>query len=385
MSEYAGPRQLRRLLDAVMSVGTDLELPVVLRRITEAGRELVDARYAALGVLDPTGTHLAEFVTAGMSEEERQEIGELPKGHGLLGLLITSPEPVRVPDLTEHGERYGFPARHPQMRSFLGVPLYVHGRVFGNLYFTEKSGGDVFTDIDEELAVGLAAAAAVAIENARLHERTQELSLAADRERLGRDLHDTVIQRVFATGLAMHTTARLCHDTDIQQRIVAHIDELDEVVRQLRSAIFQLDVGRAAAVGGAREQVLHVAAEAGRALGFSPAVTLDGPIDTVADDVLCSHVVAVVREALSNVARHAHATRVEVRLAATGDELVLEITDDGVGITDPDAIGDGLRNMRQRARELGGDATVDGPAGAGTAVRWTAPIGAVRESSPTTG
>jgi hypothetical protein len=146
------------------------------------------------------------------------------------------------------------------MSSFLGVPLYVHGEVFGNLYFTEKLDSEVFTDIDEELAVALAGAAAISIENARLHTRTQELTLLTERERFGRDLHDTVIQRVFATGLAMHTTARMVTDPEVQSRIVGHIDELDQIVRELRTAIFQLEVRRASG-GGVREQILSVVAD----------------------------------------------------------------------------------------------------------------------------
>lgn len=373
MSESAGPRQLRRLLDAVMSVGTDLDLHVVLRRIVDAGQELVGARYAALGVLDPTGTHLAEFITAGMDDNEMAAIGELPKGHGILGVLITSPKPLRLPDLNEHADRFGFPSNHPPMSSFLGVPLYVHGEVFGNLYFTEKLDAEVFTDIDEELAVGLAAAAALVIQNARLHERTQELSLLADRERLGRDLHDTVIQQVIATGLTLHTTALMCHEPEVQARIVTHIDELDQVVTQLRSAIFQLHV-RHTAVDSAREAILRVTAEVARALGFDPEVRMSGPIDSVVSSDVATHLAAVIRESLSNVARHASATRVDVIVDASTSALTLQISDDGIGLPPDYTPGDGLDNIRERADGLGGHATIAAGAERGTVVSWSVPL-----------
>ena len=165
----AGPRRLHQLLDAVVSVGSGLDLPTMLRRITELAADLVDARYAALGVLDEDKNQLSEFITVGIDDETHARIGELPKGHGILGLLILDAEPLRLPDLNEHPDSFGFPPHHPPMRSFLGVPIRVRDEVFGNLYLTEKTTAEVFTDIDEELVVGLAAAAGVAIENARLH------------------------------------------------------------------------------------------------------------------------------------------------------------------------------------------------------------------------
>jgi signal transduction histidine kinase len=356
-----------------MSLGSDLELGLLLRHIVESGRDLVGARYAALGVLDPSRTSLQEFLTIGMDEAERTLIGELPKGHGILGLLIRDPQPLRLPDLTEHAERYGFPPNHPPMRSFLGVPLYVHGEVFGNLYFTEKVEGEVFTDIDEELAVALAAAAAIALENARLHQRTQELTLLAERERFGRDLHDTVIQRIFATGLALHTTARMVTDPAVQVRIVAHIEELDEVVRQLRTAIFQLDV-RAVAHDSLRQRILATCSDAGRSLGFDPVVRLDGPIDTVTTEEITISLTAVIHEALANVARHAHAERVDISVTAGGGTIAAEIVDDGVGISDHHRAGDGLVNIRERARSLGGAATISPAPGGGTRVCWSVPV-----------
>ena len=203
MSEVAGPRSLRALLDAVLALGSNLDHPNMLRRIVEAAVGLVDARYGALGVLDDTGTRLAQFITVGIDDDTHRLIGDLPEGHGILGLLIVDAEPLRLPDLREHPDSFGFPPHHPPMRSFLGVPVRVRDQVFGNLYLTDKTTAEVFSDVDEELVVGLAAAAGVAIENARLHSRVAELALVADRERIARDLHDTVIQRLFATALSL--------------------------------------------------------------------------------------------------------------------------------------------------------------------------------------
>ena len=216
------PRQLRRLLDGVLTIGSDLDLHSVLHTIIETAADIVDAKYGALGVLDETGTRLSDFITVGIDDAGRQAIGDLPEGHGILGLLIVDPQPLRLPDLREHPDRFGFPPNHPQMTSFLGVPVAVRGKVFGNLYLCDKAGGDVFTDVDQELAVGLASAAGIAIENARLHARVAELATVEDRERIARDLHDTVIQRLFAIGLGLHATARTLNDPEVQLRLVDH-------------------------------------------------------------------------------------------------------------------------------------------------------------------
>src|SRR5215204_6183134 len=206
MADVAGARSLRQLLDAVLTIGLDLDLPAMLRRIIGSAVDLVDATYGALGVLDETGTRLSQFITVGIEEEDHHKIGHLPEGHGILGLLIVDAKPLRLPDLTEHPDSFGFPPHHPPMRSFLGVPIRVRDEVFGNLYLTDKTSAEVFNDVDEELIVGLAGAAGVAIENARLARRVHELAVVEDRERIARDLHDTVIQRLFATGMSLQSS-----------------------------------------------------------------------------------------------------------------------------------------------------------------------------------
>ena len=375
MPEVAGPQRLRQLLDAVLTVGLDLDLPAMLRRVVEAATELVDARYGALGVLDERGSRLAQFITVGIDEAGRRAIGDLPQGHGILGLLIVDAKPLRLPDLTEHPDSYGFPPNHPPMRSFLGVPIQVRGQSFGNLYLTDKTSAEVFTDVDEELLVGLAAAAGVAIENARLHTKVQELALVEDRERIARDLHDSVIQRLFATGLSLQGSLPLVgNDPEAARaRIERAIDDLDLTVKHIRTAIFGLEESQAAG-SGLRTQILAVTQEAARSLGFEPRVLFDGPVDTGIAAPVATGLLAALRESLSNVARHASAATVDVEVLTEADHVVLRVADDGVGPPPPEALrGLGLDNLTARARKLGGTFALRPGTSAGTIAEWRVP------------
>ncbi len=263
------------------------------------------------------------------------------------------------------------------MTTFLGVPVWVRGgEVFGNLYLTDKAGGEEFTEVDEELVVGLAAAAGVAVDNARLHERAQEVMVLEDRERIAHDLHDTVIQRLFATGLLLQGASRLADRPEVVERIDRAVDDLDQTVRHIRSVIFELQP-LPAADRSTRREVLTVVAEQAGPLGFDPVVRFDGPVDTAVQEKLAEDVVNVVREALSNVARHAGATRVEVEVVVDDGELRLSVTDDGVGLgsAPASASGRGLHNLRNRAERHGGSLVVAGtPAGRGTVLRWCVPV-----------
>lgn len=375
MPEMAGPRSLRELLGAVLALGSDLDPPSVLRRIVEAAVGLVDARYGALGVLDETGTGLTQFITVGIDDDGYRLIGDLPEGHGILGLLIVDAKPLRLPDLREHPDSFGFPPHHPPMRSFLGVPIRVRDEVFGNLYLTDKTTAEVFSDVDEELIVGLAAAAGVAIENARLHTRVQAFALVEDRERIARDLHDTVIQRLFATGLSLQGTARLVRtDADAAAtRIEAAVDDLDLTVKHIRSAIFKLESSRVSPGGGLRDRVLALSREATGALGFEPHCFFDGLVESGIDDDLAVELLATLREALSNVARHARATRVAVEVVVA-DQVVLRVIDDGIGPPSVDAPRrHGLKNMEARAARHGGRFELRAGPSAGTVLEWQVP------------
>jgi signal transduction histidine kinase len=372
--------RLQRLLDVGRSLVGVLDLEIVLQRLLEVARELTGAQYAAIGVLDERRESLERFLTAGIDDDTHRAIGDLPEGHGILGLLIVEPHPLRLPDLREHPDSYGFPPNHPPMSSFLGVPVRVRDNVFGNLYLCDKTGGDVFTDIDEEMVVALAAAAGIAIENARLHGRVADLALFEDRERIARELHDTVIQRLFATGLSLQGAVRLAEKPEVVERLLQAVDDLDATVRQVRSAIFELHTARLPG-RSVRQEILNLCSESARAIGVEPVVRFDGPIDSAIDDDIADQLLAVVRESLSNVARHAQATAVEVSTAIRDGSLVVTVVDDGVG---PSGVGQtggrGLENMRARATKFVGDFAIRPRTEGGALVRWEIPLSLLPES-----
>ncbi|KJK59406.1 GAF domain-containing sensor histidine kinase [Saccharothrix sp. ST-888] len=534
------------LLEAVLSVGRELDLTQVLRRIVEAAGVLSDARYAALGVIGPDGHTLSQFLTVGLSEEEISEIGPYPSGKGLLGELIRHPELLRLTDLSAHPVSYGCPAHHPEMRTFLGVPVRVREEVFGNLYLTDKRGGQEFDADDEALISALAVAAGVAIDNARLYEEAQrqqrwlrasaeitrsllsgaprqevlaliaerareitgaeladltvpagtgelrvelavgggsagrlgltvpvdgtlsggaftagspvttgdlagdpryaagprssdglsrftglgpavavplgtatgrvqgvlllarpagrlpfgteeigallgfadqaalalelaerrrdaeQLALFEDRDRIGRDLHDLAIQRLFATGMTLQGAARLIEQPGASERVVRAVQDLDETIKIIRSTIFGLRA-RDGEDRGLRARAARAVAEARSTLGFAPRLSMEGLLDTDVPPAVADQVMAVMAEALSNAARHARATRVEVTLQAVGGAVVLSVADNGVGLA-ADGHRSGLRNLGERADRLGGTFTLDTPADGGTRLRWSAPL-----------
>jgi signal transduction histidine kinase len=514
VSEVVASRErLRALLDAVVTIGSDLELAATLQRIVEAACGLVGARYGAMGVLG-SDRRLAQFITHGIDPQTHAAIGDLPTGRGVLGVLIDEPRPVRLPDIAQHPQSYGFPRHHPVMRSFLGVPVRIRDQIFGNLYLAEKRGAGEFTVDDEQIVVALAAAAGVAIENARLFalasrrqrwlaatseitslllgevRRTEALELVArrarevsgadtvmvllrdedddelsvevvdgdasaevvdelakcaaespggsdgsalvaplatssatygllvvarrtgeprpseeeltlltsfagqaalaleraraleereqfvvleDRERIARDLHDLVIQRLFAVGLQLQTAARLAVKPEVANRVSAAVDELDTTIREIRSAIFEL---RSPAAADLRTEVRAATEAAAGSLGFRPDLTLSGPVDSAVPGEVRPDLLAVLNEALSNVVRHAAASAVTVTIAVADGRVTLTVRDDGRGATGAVEHG-GLINMRQRAERHGGTFTVRAadPAAAppGTVLEWSVP------------
>lgn len=366
------PEKLRRLMAAVLMITAEVELTDLLKHLVEEARTLVGARYAALGVLNPARTGLEQFLTVGLSEEEEAQIGDRPVGRGVLGLLITEPAPLLLHDLGEHPGRYGFPPNHPPMTSFLGVPVRVRDDVYGNLYLTEKQGEADFTDEDAALAEALALAAGMAIENNRLHDRVLVMSVLDDRDRIARDLHDRVIQRVYAVGMNLQGATRLPERDQVVERVTRAIDDLDLTISEIRSAIFELS--EAALPGGLRQAVLQLAEELSDTLGARPEVRFEGAVDNSVPQPLGDHVLAVVREGLTNAGKHAQASRYEVNLGVT-DRVVLELLDDGVGIELPHAaLGLGLINLRDRAEKLGGTFEIHPRESGGTRLVWTVPI-----------
>jgi signal transduction histidine kinase len=360
---------VQQLLDAITSIGTDLSLPIVLQRIVESACSLVEANYGALGVIGDD-QHLSEFITAGIDPERYAAIGHLPEGHGILGLLIVDPRPLRLRDLGVHDQSVGFPPNHPDMRSFLGVPVLVRDEVFGNLYLCDKRGADEFTEEDERLAIALAAAAGVAIENARLIPRVEEMAILEDRERIARDLHDKVIQRLFATGMTLQTMLPVTGRDDVSNRINDAVDELDVTIREIRSTIFAL---QAPAQRGLRVSIFALIDGARELLGFSPELHMDGPIDTVVSEKLAEHLLAVLQETLSNIAQHAGASHVNVTVEA-GTDVLVRVIDNGTGLPTPRENGRGLQNLEERAATLGGALWAAPLETGGTVVEWRVPI-----------
>ena len=365
------PAKLRRLVQAILILDAELNLPVVLRRISEEARDLVDAQYGALGVLTEDGRALDQFLTVGLSQDEERAIGPRPTGRGVLGTLIAEDKPLRLANLAASPESFGFPARHPDMTSFLGVPVRVHGEVYGILYLTNKKTAAEFSEDDEELVLALAMAAGIAIENACLHALVRDRALTEDRDRIARDLHDSVIQRLFAIGLSLQGTARLVERPEAVMRIGEAIDKLDETIRQLRKAIFDIEL--TINKEGLHPKVLDLVHELRPVLGLLPQVSFSGPVDTVVNDSLAEEVLAVLREALTNVGKHARASQVVITIAA-GDELRLVVADDGNGIGDAAAAGLGLKNLRQRAERRGGSVDLGTSREGGTRLTWHVPL-----------
>jgi len=531
--------RVNALFNAVVAVGTNLDIEVVLRGIVESAVSLVDARYGAMGVIGDGG-RLAEFIPVGLTEDKIGLIHHWPEGRGLLGALISDPKPLRIADLSKHELSSGFPAGHPPMTSFLGVPIRIRDEVYGNLYLTEKRGGGQFDEEDEAVLVALAAAAGVAIENARLYDeaRRQQRWLSAsaevtrallsgadlsdalalitakslemsgadlvvlalptadqtrlhiehaagagaeealglvlpvassasgyvlstgellsvddfshdervarvarehmdlgpaiivplgtannvrgvltagrhpgamplapaaadmlvtfatqagialeladhrrqaervavfeDRDRIARDLHDLVIQRLYATGMSLQGAVSLIGSAEAAQRVNVAVDALDETIREIRSSIFALQAREDTKPPSLRARILHEADQAAGLLGFPPSLQLDGRLDEGVPDDLGEQLIVVLREALANAARHSGATWVDVLVRAAAD-LVLTVRDNGSGIR---ATGrrSGLANMEQRAIKLGGTFRVEPLASGGTELAWRVPL-----------
>jgi signal transduction histidine kinase len=528
--------RLQALLQAVVAIGSQLDLSAVLRRIVETAAELADAQYAALGVLDPSGNQLSQFITVGIDDGEREMIGDLPHGRGVLGLLIDEPRPIRLTNIADHERSFGFPPNHPPMRTFLGVPVSVRGEAFGNLYLTEKRGGAAFTKEDEQVVLALASAAGLAVQNARLYERSlrreqwleaasaittrllsgataadvfpqlvesarqladadvailelptgdgamkvvaidghqaddlrgvvieqpqialeamatgapvaipdarsdervaaqfrqagigpalyvplgaaeqalgtlivgrlgersefgddvlqlvesfagqaaitlrlgaaaadrEQLAVLGDRDRIARDLHDLVIQRLFATGMSLEGSLRGM-PADKVERVQQAVVDLDTTIREIRSTIFALQNPAPIGGEGIRDAVLSLAHSYSKTLGVDPSVTFLGPVDTLIPGVIAEQMLAVLRESLSNVAKHSQASAVAIQLRADSDAAELTVQDNGVGIP-AGTHRSGLANMSARAKDLGGsfDAVSDGT---GTTAKWWVPL-----------
>jgi signal transduction histidine kinase len=514
------PASARALLEAVTAISSDLDLHSVLTRIVEAATQLTQARYGALGVIG-SDAFLVEFVTTGMADAERAAIGDLPHGRGILGLLIHHPEPLRLDDLAQHPQSAGFPANHPPMGSFLGVPVRIRGTVYGNLYLTEKAGGRSFSEEDQSLVESLATTAGFVIDNARAYglserrrqwleasaelsetlqpptqlesalvevarvaramsgaaatavrrladgsavhtivaepaaldrveralasldaepwprpdsapvdielggyqatlvplrthlvgsgllvmlfehpaapmayeersllasfadqaglavDRAQaiedraELAVTSDRERIARDLHDLVIQRLFATGLQLQGVGLMVTSADVSARLDQAVEALDLTIKDIRGTIFELQ--RRDRGASLRADLRNLAREYAPLLRFRPTVQTTGPVDTAVSAEIREQLLPVLREALSNLARHAAADHAEISLAVDDREVRLSVVDDGVGIGGL-TVESGLRNARRRSSALGGSLELTQRDPRGTSFVWRVPL-----------
>jgi signal transduction histidine kinase len=366
------PTKLRRVLEAVLLIERDLDLPALLRHVIEEACSMTGARYGALGVLNGDKTALEEFVTIGIEPDQVAQIGPLPTGKGVLGLLIADPGPLRLARLSEHPDSYGFPSNHPPMTSFLGVPVKVRDEVYGNLYLTDKIGWSEFTSDDVALVEALALAAGVAIENARLHQQIQMAAVHEDRDRLARDLHDHVIQRLFGMGLALRSLA-VRAPPDISDALQKQVHEADQIIAEVRATIYAL--GMAGSSRGARDDILALVGELRHSVGFELDLSFDGAVDTAVSQAVAEHLMATIREAVTNVERHANATKAVISLTARDGHCQLQVTDNGRGFSGEGRQGAlGLTNLRRRAEKLNGQFDIAGVPTGGTVLTWRVPI-----------
>ncbi len=353
---------------AVRGIAGVLDLTAVLQQIVDRVRELVDAQYAALGIINDEG-RLERFVTSGLTDEEYRRIGPLPKGRGLLGLIIDENRSFRIADIETDPRRYGFPPHHPPMHSFLGAPISIKGVSIGRLYLTNKQGAAEFSVQDQELVERFALHAAIAIENARLHERVQRLAVVEERERIGRDLHDGIIQRIYGVTLSLDDVPELVEpgNAEAAGRVDRAIDALHDTIRELRTFIFGLGppLNDEESLPEALEAL---AAEARSNIQVTVHVDDDVPALPVATT---NELLSIAREALSNVARHAGARSASLHLAVRDDELLLEVADDGRGFDPARRLPPahrGLLNMRARAERLDGKLRIDSRPASGTRI-----------------
>ena len=366
---------MRRLLDVALALGAERRTEPVLRVILDAARDLAGARYAAIGVPDGAGG-FGLFLTAGVDAETWARIGTLPRTHGLLGALLADAGTIRLADIRTDPRFQGWPGAHPDMGSFLGVPIVAAGTVLAELFLAEKAGGGGFTEADQSLVETLAAHAALAVVNAQNTERARELSVAAERARLARELHDSVTQTLFSLTLAAESAAALAGTAD--PRLVDQLDQVRELARaglgEMRGLVETLrpvDVAADGVAGALRKRVELLR----RVHDVRIALSTRGPV-RLRDRTVEREVLLVAAEALANALRHARAGTVTVTLD-TGDPVRLTVADDGVGFDLAATLRTthrlGLSSMRERAEALGGALRVDTAPGAGTTVTLEVP------------
>jgi signal transduction histidine kinase len=371
-SRHLDGGRLIQLVEAAATVAGQPDLMTVLRSTIETAMELTGAEYGALGVIGEHGT-LIDFLHAGLDPGAAEKMGRPPEGRGLLGTITRMGKTIRLDDMAEHPDSVGFPENHPGMETFLGVPVRVGERIFGNLYLTEKQGG--FTSEDEQLVEALALIAGSAVSSARLHERLHRAAVVEDRERIAREIHDGVIQNLFAIGLSLQAASSEAdeHPEEVQAKIADAVTQLDSVMATLRHYIFDLRV-RAFEPKNFEAEIRLAANGILESSSAAAIVEVSGDTDDLST-VLIEDVVQLVREGVSNAGRHSGAETVGITVHRRGDWVSIEIRDNGYGF-DPevDGPGMGLKNMRQRVERAGGQIEIRTALGAGTVVRVEMPV-----------
>ncbi|MCX6440645.1 MAG: GAF domain-containing protein [Actinobacteria bacterium] len=359
--------RLSALSDAVMDVAKGKDLKTSLKRLIHNAVHITDCTYGALGSITPDGT-LEDFTYVGMSDETADEINTFPEGKGLLGHLLKFPAPLRVSVIQEHPSSVGFPKGHPSMSGFLGVPIRIREELYGSIYLTQKRNGEDFTQEDEELVVVLASAAGIAIDSYRGHIARNQVGVLAERERIARDLHDLVIQQLFASGISLQSIAA---DASMPMQSLAKINDilenLDSTVQQIRTTIFALHNDHP--IQNVRTLVLGEIASLSAIAGFQVTHSYIGPVDTVINPDLARQVIAVIRELVTNAIRHAEATAIDLVVMANQTYCEIRVVDNGKGYEASERKS-GLLNLEQRAVARGGEFEIIKVGSSGTRAMW---------------
>jgi signal transduction histidine kinase len=362
---------------ATRAIAGELDLDRVLQLMVDGVRELIGSQYAALGIVDASG-RIERFITSGLTDEERTRIGRLPSGHGLLGTIIREGVSLRIPDIAQHADTYGFPPNHPAMRSFLGVPIRVGGVAIGNFYLTEKAAAAEFDEHDQELVEMFAVHAGIAIQNARLHQQVKDLAVVDERLRISQDLHDGIIQSIYAVGLSLEDVPDLMTEdrAEATERVDRAIDRLNVTIGDIRAFITGLEAPPDVTLGAALEAIVLEIAHDPRLtvqLDLAGADAVDGRLSGPATHALLQ----IVREALSNTVRHSRAKAARVTFGVDHGFAELVVADDGRGF-DPaqrrDAGHFGLANLRDRAAAAGGTIEIESEAGKGARIIVRLPL-----------
>jgi len=363
------PDSFARLFDAAVNVSEKGELRDLLETIVDTAMKLTNAEYGALGVIG-AGGFVVELIQKGIDPDQAGRIGRPPLGLGLLGTVIRG-DTVRTDDVVKHPDATGFPEHHPEMGSFLGVPVRTGSDVFGNLYLADKEGG--FSAEDEEMISSLALIGGCAVANARIHARLREVAVAEDRARIARDVHDDIIQDLFAVGLSLQGLAQGIEDDETREAVLTQVARVDDCISSLRRFIFDLR----STPGVTRDlemEVTDLVDELAEPYDAEVDLTIDGVFDSLDED-LADTVLSIVKEATSNALRHSGSDEVRVLVSGGLTSLVIVVEDHGGGF-DPEAehVGMGLTNLRRRTEDAGGDLTVASRPGEGTAVRVMIPV-----------